>query len=328
MTAEYRKLPGKRRGFLNVSSVWAGPDHLLLVRGSRFREEYKRFYYRDVQAIAVARAPRFHISTRSGSIAYIVVLASFLTVVRGYNGPVEYELAGLGLVTLALAGLWIAISATQSCRCRIYTAVSSDELPSVYRIRTARKFLAAVEPSIAQTQGTIVGEWAVAAEERAVGPAAAVVTPAGMAEIQPAVLPSRGLASDLFLASLAADALAKILPPGRLGTWPPFVMEVLTVAGAVAVIVQHNRGRLKAGMQRVAIASLVAFGLLYYIQSGAVGMSAALTAARTGKQTVATAYPQSRPVQQVSAGIDAILVIVGLMLSLRQDEDRRRGLLG
>jgi hypothetical protein len=105
-------------------------------------------------------------------------------------------------------------------------------------------------------------------------------------------------------------------------------MEVLTVAGAVAVIVQHNRGRLKAGMQRVAIAALVAFGLLYYIQSGAIGMSAALTAARTGKRTVATAYPQSRPVQQISAGIDAILVIVGLMLSLRQDEDRRRGLLG
>ena len=81
---EYRKLPGKRRGFFNVSSVWAGPDHLLLVRGSRFREEYKRFYYRDVQAIAVARAPRFHISTRSGLIACLVVLACFFAVVRGY----------------------------------------------------------------------------------------------------------------------------------------------------------------------------------------------------------------------------------------------------
>jgi hypothetical protein len=329
MTPPYRKLPGTRRGFIQKSSVWAGPDHLLLVRGSRFREEYKRFYYRDVQAIAVARAPRFHISTRSGLIAYIIVLACFLTVVRGYNGPVEYALAGLGLVTLALAGLWIGISATQSCRCRIYTAVSSDELPSVYRIWTARKFLADVEPLIAQTQGTIVGEWAVAAEQRDVGPAITAGAPLGTPEVKPEFVPQRALASDLFLASLAADGLAKIVPlSGFLGNWLPFVMELLTMAGAIAVIVQHNRGRLRAGMQRVAIASLVAFGLLYYIQSGAAGMSAALTAARTGKRTVATAYPQSRLVQQVGAGIDAILIIVGLMVSLRQDEDRRRGLLG
>ena len=69
MTAPYRKLPGTRRGFIQKSSVWAGPDHLLLVRGSRFRDEYKRFYYRDVQAIAVARAPRFHVSTRLAATA-------------------------------------------------------------------------------------------------------------------------------------------------------------------------------------------------------------------------------------------------------------------
>src|SRR5580658_7114351 len=110
MTAEYRKLPGKRRGFLNVSSVWAGPDHLLLVRGSRFREEYKRFYYRDVQAIAVARGPRFHLSTRSGLLAALIVptlvVLSMSAFVRGYNRPVDYAIGGLALVALALAGVW------------------------------------------------------------------------------------------------------------------------------------------------------------------------------------------------------------------------------
>lgn len=329
MTPDYRQLPGKRRGFFYVSSVWAGPDHLLLVRGSRFREQYKRFYYRDVQAIAVARAPRFHISTRSGLIAYIVLLACFISIVRGYNGPVGYALTGLGLVTLGLAGVWVYVSAAQSCRCRIYTAVSADELPSVYRIWTARKFLTAVEPLIAQTQGTIEGEWAMAAEQRAVGPAPAAVAPPGTAEAQPAVLPRRALASDLFLASLAADGLAKILPlPAPLANWLPFVMELLTVTGAVAVIVQHNRGRLRAGMNQVAIASLIAFGLVYYIQSGTAGVTATLTAARTGKRSVTTAFPQSRLAEETGAGIDAILIIVGLIASLRKDEDRRRGLLG
>jgi hypothetical protein len=330
MTAEYRKLPGKRRGFLNVSSVWAGPDHLLLVRGSRFREEYKRFYYRDVQAIGVARAPRFHISTRSGLIAYLVLLAGLISLmVRGYIGTVSNALGGLGAVALVLVAVWVFISAAQSCRCRIYTAVSADELPSVYRMWTARRFLQAVEPLIAQTQGTIDGAWAAAAEERAVGPLAAAARVGRAAESPAAVLPRRGLASDLFLASLAADGLAKFLPlPAPLGNWLPFVTELLTAAGAVGVIVQYNRGRLRAGMNRVAVASLIAFGLLYYVQSGAAGMSATLTAARTGKRTVATAFPQSRLADQAGAGIDAILIIVGLMLSLREDEDRRRGLLG
>ena len=67
----YRKLPGHRRGFIFGSSVWLGSDHLLLVKSSRFREEYKRFYFRDVQSIVTAASPRFHISTRMGLIAAI-----------------------------------------------------------------------------------------------------------------------------------------------------------------------------------------------------------------------------------------------------------------
>lgn len=345
MTPQYRKLPGKRRGFLNVSSVWAGPDHLLLVRGSRFREEYKRFYYRDVQAIAVARAPRFHISPRSAAIAVASWVAFLLAqVLRPYqiallpprlNVSLVSSLVtgGIGLLCLVLLLAWIYVSAKESCRCRIYTAVSSDELPSVYRLWTAREFLTAVEQPIAQTQGTIEGEWAMAAEERTVGPAPPVATPVpvpyGTPETRPANVPRRGLVSDLFLLSLAADALTKsVALPAALRIWLPFLMELATVVGAVAVIVQHNRGRIRAGMHRVAVASLLAFGVLYYVQSMSAGMSATLTAAKTGKRTIATTFPQSPLAQQVGAGIDAILVIVGLIVALRQDEESRRGILG
>lgn len=329
---EYRRLPGKRRGFFNVSSVWAGPDHLLLVRGSRFREEYKRFYYRDVQAVAVARTLRFHISTRSALIGWFMIsvaIAIFMPAIarfmpatlRTYNGSAGAALAGLGLITLALAGVWIYISAAQSCRCRIYTAVSGDELPSIYRIWTARKFLAELEPLIAQTQGTIQGEWAAAAEARTVGLAPG---PASLAAPQPApALPRRALASDLFLVSLFTDALARVAPiPAPLAAWLPVTMELAAVAGAVAVLVQYNRGRLRAGMHRVAIASLLAFGTLYYAQSMSAGITASLTAAKTGKRTIAMAFPQSQLAQQVGAGFDAILLMAGLIISLRQDEDR------
>jgi hypothetical protein len=318
MTPEYRRLPGKRRGFLNVSSVWAGSDHLLLVRGSRFREEYKRFYYRDVQAIAVARAPRFQVSTVWAAIGLVWLAVFAFTQLNASMAVSSRAIYGkaAGAVCVLLALMWAYLSAAQSCRCRIYTAVSSDEFPSVYRIRTARNFLAAVEPLIAQVQGTIEGEWAAAAEERAVGPASAASAP--LAASTASAAPRRALASDLFLLSLAADALAKLLAlPAPLRNWFPFIMEMLTVVGAIGVIVQHNRGRLRAGIHRVAVASLIAFGVIYYVQSITVGMSQGMIAAKTGRRTVVTALPQSRLAQQAGAGIDAILVLVGLVVSLR-----------
>jgi hypothetical protein len=307
---------------------------MLLVRGTRFRDEYKRFYYRDVQAIAIARAPRFHISTRAALIASIILAAGFSSMLRSRSEYArESALAACGVAALALAAVWVYVSAAQSCRCRIYTAVSGDELPSVYRLWTARKFLAQVEPLIAQTQGTIAGEWAMAAEERTVGPPLAGHA---LRERMPAVelgqagLPRRALATDLFLASLFADAVVKLVPlPPALNSWLPFTMPLVTIAGAIAVIAQHHRGRLKTGMNRVAVASLAAFGILYYVQSLSAGIAAGVTAAKTGKQTMAVPlFTRSKAAQQAGAGFDAILVIVGLIVSLREDDDGRRSITG
>jgi hypothetical protein len=351
--APYRKLPGTRRGFIQKSSVWAGPDHLLLVRGTRFRDEYKRFYYRDVQAIAVARAPRFHISTRTVAIALacwaaaavvqILVLRAtgmrlfgvIYTPVVAYGGIpalVGISAALPAFVGLILAIIWAYVSGRQSCRCRIYTAVSGDDLPSVYRMWTARKFLAEVEPLIAQTQGTIAGEWAMAAEERTVGPPLAghaLTETMRTAEPGQAGAPRRALSTDLFLASLFADAVVKVAPlPPALNSWLPVTMPLVTLAAAIAVIAQHHRGRLKTGMNRVAVASLAAFGILYYVQTLSAGLAAGVTAAKTGKQTIAVPFPRSKAAQQAGAGLDAILVIAGLMVSLREDDDGRRSITG
>ena len=165
----YRKLPGRRRGFIFGSSVWMGTDHLLLVKSARFREEYKRFYFRDIQAIVTARAPRVHISTRTALIGALwsVACSVALAVGAAARMPIEWVLWSVG-VGLAIA--WTYVSAVRSCRCRIYTAVSSEELPSLYRTWTARRFLAAVEPAVAQAQGAIEGNWAEAVEDRQIGP--------------------------------------------------------------------------------------------------------------------------------------------------------------
>jgi len=237
---------------------------------------------------------------------------------------------------LILLLVWAYVSSMQSCRCRIYTAVSADELPSVYRLWTARKFLAEVQPLIAQAQGALEGEWAAAAEERTVGPPPAEYalagTPAGtVAAVAPGrtAPPRRSLTSDLFLVSLLLDAVVKMSSlPAALNSWLPFLMPLGTLAAAVAVIVAHQRGRLRVGMNRVAVASLLTFGILYYVQTMRAGITAGVNAAKTGKQALVVPFTRSKEAQQVGAGFDAILVIVGLVVSLRQEDDGRRSITG
>jgi hypothetical protein len=127
----YRKLPGRLRGLIRGASVWMGPDHLLAVRSTRFREEYKRFYLRDVQAIVVANAPRFHVSAPAILLAVAWLIAFLVYLPMGgvfpWAGPV-FLTGGAVMV-----GLWLYLSAAASCRCRIHTAVSREDLPSIYR---------------------------------------------------------------------------------------------------------------------------------------------------------------------------------------------------
>ncbi len=107
--------------------------------------------------------------------------------------------------------------------------------------------------------------------------------------------------------------------PAALANWLPFVTNLLPVAGAIALIVQHHRGRLKAGMHKVAVASLIAFGVLYYVQAMVAGVSAGVTAARTGKQTLNVAIPRSPVVRQAGAGMDTILLAWGLIVVVKSD---------
>jgi len=163
----YRKLPGQRRGILRGASLWMGSDHLLSVKSLRFREEYKRFHLADVQAIVVARGPRFHLSTRSMGIACL-----WLIVFLSTRSPWPWMSAVMGSAAVCLVGAWVYACYARSCRCRIYTAVSREELPSIYRTWTARKFLEEVEPRIREVQGVLPSDWAEAIESHELGPGA------------------------------------------------------------------------------------------------------------------------------------------------------------
>lgn len=150
----YERLPGaglRRGAWVSVfglrSRLFLGPDHLLLVDSTGWREDYKRFYFADIQALTVAY-------TRRGQVLNAVLsVAGSLLGLAGYFVPfgggtlVFGALAGVVLVAL-VANLVQGPTAVTTIR----TAVQIDELASLNRLRRTRRVLARLRPLIEAAQ--------------------------------------------------------------------------------------------------------------------------------------------------------------------------------
>ena len=310
----YHKLPGRRRGFISSASLWTGADHLLSVKSDRLQEDYKRFYFRDIQAIVVTKVPRFLISTRAVALGALLLIAVLIA-----RGRMPGLTVGLWLLAAGLMACWIYVSAAHSCTCRLYTAVSREDLPSLYRTWTARKVVADLERRIAQAQGVFIESWADAAELCSPGPP----DPPGHAATgrRPADRRSRTLASDLFLASLFADAIATSLEigsPSAVLTALSAGLTALQLAGAIWMFVQHSRGILSTAMQRLAIVTLVFIGGLLYVQAFADSVQAAL-AGRRGPVAI-HALARSETIRPIYIAGVLLLGLTGLVLSFKSFE--------
>jgi hypothetical protein len=311
-------------------------DHLLLVKSARFREEYKRFYFCDIQAIVAAEARCFHISTRTTLIA-VLWLLSFAILSAGQTlsflpgGGILTGICWIGGAALMLA--WVYISAAWSCRCRIYTAVSSDELPSLYRVWTVRRFLRKIEPYITQAQGAIEGNAAEAVEDRQVGPLPegriGLSMPGAAGKVVPppsAVTTTRNPVSTLFVASLCLGGLAELATfsvRGSAAGWILFGFILIQIAAAVAVLVQNYIGRLASSLRKLAIIALVSVGAWYY--AAQIGMSIArgyenakAKRAGTPQHKVEALSLLDYPISRGSeAGLSLLLGLAGVILLLR-----------
>jgi hypothetical protein len=156
---EYVKLtPPRRTAGLAIitvtrSNLWLGNDHLLCVETEGYTEKYRRFYFRDVQAITLLRTSRMLVlGLVTGSMTAIfglIALAASPVEVRWFFGI----LAGVCAVPLVVNLLY-----GPTCKCQLRTAVQTEEVPSLGRIRRARKFLERIRPLIAQAQGEITPE--------------------------------------------------------------------------------------------------------------------------------------------------------------------------
>jgi hypothetical protein len=308
----YRKLPGHRRGFIRGFSVWIGPDHLLAVNSMRFREEYKRYYFRDIQAIVIAESRRFHISTRTALIGYLWLIAFVATFRLNYGPSV---MGGFGI---ALVLAWIYISATCSCTCRIHTAVSQDRLPSIYRIWTSRKFLRAVEAEIAKVQGALARPLDV--EGAAIGPqpsseTAALPKSPGLPAAEPL---GTTLSFHLLLAGLFADAVWHWYTLQHAVRWGSAVsnsLGMLEIALSIFVLVQYRHKGLRPARQKFAIATLVGTGVIFY--GTLVGVASFASFRQATSRQVLDTRPALHVAEEVNIGATLALGLMGLIILVR-----------
>lgn len=156
---EYTKLtpPRQRRGFAVISSsranLWLGKDHLLCIETEGYTEAYKRFYFRDIQAITLRKTVRMLVlaivtGLFTGLFAFVTLAADDVAAKWTFG-----ILAAIGAIPFSLNFIY-----GPTCACQLRTAVQTEDVPSMGRVRRARKVIARLRPLIAEAQGQLNGE--------------------------------------------------------------------------------------------------------------------------------------------------------------------------
>ena len=99
-----------------------------------YTEEYKRFYYADIQAIVTRKTGRGAAWNFFPPCSLFLFALVAVTRTGTAAGVVFWILAGLSLLILA-----VNLLRGPTCICHLQTAVSREELPSLSRERTAKK---------------------------------------------------------------------------------------------------------------------------------------------------------------------------------------------
>jgi hypothetical protein len=159
---DYRRLTRSRRrrgGLIVRSSLWLGNDHLLRIDSTSFAEEYRRFYFRDIQTITIRTTRRRLV----WNLLLVPALAICITEITfGAVGFGAWEVFVL-IVAVVLAALLLLNNILGvACRVHLKTAVGLEELSSLSRVRRALKVLERIRPMIAAAQGRLTPEEAVA----------------------------------------------------------------------------------------------------------------------------------------------------------------------
>jgi hypothetical protein len=134
-----------------------GNDHILAVDNQGFSEDYKRFYFSDIQAIVTRK-------TKRGAVWNIIFTG---LIALSLTGALFQDNTSVRLFFWAFAGVFLVFLAINllrgpTCACNIVTAVQEDLLPSLNRLRTAQKVIDILRETIENFQGQLTPEEVIA----------------------------------------------------------------------------------------------------------------------------------------------------------------------
>jgi len=154
----YRRLSGRtawiRFGAVSApsSTLWLGPDHLLKVERTAGSENYKRFFYRDIQVILVeASSRRYYLNIFGLAIIGLIFLLTLVISSSAISGLPT----ALILSSPFIAGLILNLILGPTSSARLVTAVGTETLSSLCRMRSAVDALQRIGEEVTKVQGEL-----------------------------------------------------------------------------------------------------------------------------------------------------------------------------
>ncbi len=272
---KYVKLPGSGNRESNFMvrgggvKLWLGPDHILAVESDGYNENYKRFYLKDIQAIAIRR-------TADGKVINLLLCLPlfFFGLLGIFNDEPVANGVFLFLAFIVLLFLVINVARGTTCQATLFTAVQAEPLVTLNRLKNARKVLDRLKPLIAEAQGELKAEEMNLDGAADGGPAAA---PAAVV-LEPEV-PYRGkvhwVLSWVALADVPATAFVALIGPDLSRIHSLLQMGAILVISIIALNKQKNT-TLPVGLKRVPVVLLTGL-IVCFIASFVMGMYMAIT---------------------------------------------------
>jgi hypothetical protein len=147
---KYRRLTKNNSEVGSYTSLWVGSDHVMIVRSSGYHEEYVRLHLGEIRAVFLTVTERrrwwglfWGIVAGGGVLPFLVSSGGGVTPGKVF-GSILLGLGGLGLLWNHLLG--------PGCRAFAVTGVQNAELPSLVRMKQARKVMARLHPLINAAQ--------------------------------------------------------------------------------------------------------------------------------------------------------------------------------
>ena len=265
----YQRLPGKKKGFLvGTYHLWLGPDHLLQIYSRFGMEDYKRFYFADIQSMAVRKT----VAGRIVNIILAIMLGLLLLTTAMVEGAWQIFFGSIAVLT----GLLLLINWLRgpTCRTQLKTAVQTETLYSLHRIKTAMKVLDRLSPITIQTQGTVQPKLAfqkITAQPSRI-PVAARRRPTGRHTVPQPLKREKGLAHTVLFMMLLIDGTIVILNASlhmMALTLISVGASIVILVALVIALVRQDRSDMRQPLKRMTWAALgfliASFGFGYFI---------------------------------------------------------------